>query len=266
MFQAQRAQFAGLLERFDERWPGARRRAGGLGLSLAIELGIILLLLTLGETVHKQANMGEALVTFDVSGDKGAKPKIPEKAKAETRKPAVAQSIQKPAEITPVPVPVPTNTPAAIIPLTRSQMAGFDIATMPKAKPRSTNDDMMGPAFASVPGDSVRVGNAPNGQPMYAASWYRKPYDSELRGYLSTASGPGWATINCQTEPEYRVDHCILEDEEPSGSGIGRAVLAAAWQFKVRPPQVGGVSQVGDWVRIHITYEYKPPAPVGGAQ
>ena len=46
-------------------------------------------------------------------------------------------------------------------------------------------------------------------------------------------------------------------DEWPNGSQMGRAVLAAAWQFKVRPPQVGGRVMVGSWVRIRITYDLK---------
>ncbi|MFM5950623.1 MAG: hypothetical protein ACKOPM_15575, partial [Novosphingobium sp.] len=113
---------------------------------------------------------------------------------------------------------------------------------------------MMGPPNLGVPGDSKRVGTAPGGQPMYAAAWYREPYDDELRGYLSTAQGPGWALIACRTAPNFRVEDCVGLDEYPDGSNLQRAVLAAAWQFQVRPPRIGGVSQVGAWVRIRIDY------------
>jgi protein TonB len=102
---------------------------------------------------------------------------------------------------------------------------------------------------------AARVGTAPNGEPLYAAAWYREPYDSELRGYLSTASGPGWGLIACRTVPDYRVEGCVALDEHPSGSNIARAVLAAAWQFRVRPPRLGGRLQVGEWVRIRIDYD-----------
>jgi len=41
-------------------------------------------------------------------------------------------------------------------------------------------------------------------------------------------------------------------------SGIANAVLAAAWQFRVRPPQKGGMPMVGEWVRIRIDYDMRP--------
>lgn len=102
--------------------------------------------------------------------------------------------------------------------------------------------------------DSEVVGTAPDGQPLYAARWYREPGKSELAGYLSTASGPGWGLIACKTAPEYRVVDCVPISEYPQGSMINRAVLAAAWQFQVRPPRRGGKSLVGSWVRIRIDY------------
>ena len=98
------------------------------------------------------------------------------------------------------------------------------------------------------------MGTAPNGEPLYAAAWYREPSDGELRGYLSTASGPGWGLIACRTAPDYRVEDCVGLDEYPYGSQINRAVLAAAWQFQVRPPRLGGRPMVGSWVRIRIDY------------
>ena len=49
----------------------------------------------------------------------------------------------------------------------------------------------------------------------------------------------------------------MLVGESPAGSNIGRSVLAAAWQFRVRPPMIGGNPQVGEWVQIRITYEQR---------
>ena len=89
---------------------------------------------------------------------------------------------------------------------------------------------------------------------MYAAAWYREPSADELRAYLSTADGPGWGLIACRTAPDYRVESCVGLDEYPNGSRITNAVLAAAWQFRVRPPRVGGKLMVGTWVRIRIDY------------
>ena len=168
--------------------------------------------------------------------------------------PQAAQAQSQPAEPTP-PAPTAAVQPPAIIPVPRDQMAAFDISKLPRqAQPTKPGKGTMGPVDEGVAGDSKRVGTAPNGQPMYAASWYREPYDEELRGYLSTAQGPGWALIACRTVPDFRVDSCVGLDEYPDGSQMLRAVLGAAWQFRVRPPRVGGISQVGTWVRIRIDY------------
>ena len=85
MFQAQRAQFAGLLERFDERWPGARRRAAGISLSLGLEIGIVLLLLTLGQAVHRQAEMSDKFVSISFAPDNGKAKEERENARDEQR-------------------------------------------------------------------------------------------------------------------------------------------------------------------------------------
>jgi protein TonB len=153
-------------------------------------------------------------------------------------------------------VPQPTPPPA-LLRTAPASSPSFDLARQPQARSRERAGPV-GPAFTPQPGDSQRIaGSGPNGEPLYAARWYREPTNGELAGYLSTASGPGWGLINCQTAPQFRVENCVLVDEWPSGSQIGRAVLAAAWQFKVRPPQIGGQPQVGEWVRIRIDYDLR---------
>ncbi len=247
----------GLLARIDARWPDVRRRAGGIALALALEAGLLLLLLTLGQGITGTRQSNEALTTVDFAPEQ-AEPETPEKPQEKQAKPSAlprAQPSPQPDRPTP-PIPLPPVQPPAAVLSPRTESA--PAPETPKIKAVIRNDSgPAGPAYRAVSGDSQLVGTGPHGEPVYAARWYREPYPEELRGYLSTASGPGWALINCRTIPDFKVDSCVLVDEYPETAGIGRAVLAATWQFKVRPPQVGGRVMVGEWVRIRITYDLK---------
>jgi protein TonB len=147
-------------------------------------------------------------------------------------------------------------TPPINIPASEERPPASDVPR-PAAPPPPSSRPVYGPpdkGRSPALRDTERVGTAPNGEPLYAAAWYREPRPEQLRAYLSTASGPGWGLIACRTAPDYRVEDCVGLDEYPAGSQITRAVLAAAWEFKVRPPRLGGRPLVGTWVRIRIDY------------
>lgn len=234
-----------------------RDRGTALILALVVEALLVLAVLSIGLYDPPKPPGVRALVSVNV-----AAPPAPE---AEQPEPEVAQAKapQETAQVTP-PIPVPSAAPVQpappVIETTRNQVA----VTPPPRQPGIAtvmSKGTYGPVDNGIPGDSKRVGSAPNGEPMYAAAWYREPYESELSGYLSTAAGPGWALITCRTAPDYRVENCLGLAEYPQGSQIQRAVLAAAWQFKVRPPRVGGVAKIGAWVRIRIEYGVRPRDP-----
>lgn len=235
-------------------------------MALALEALILLLLLTLGQSYARREESGPALTTFDASS--APEQQVEEPApEAESRRPAPAEEAEaEPIERAEQPVtaeraqPQPSPTTPAVIPLPRDQVAPADSAR--PARPAPVQGPVQGPPVGpqdrGAGADSQVVGTAPDGEPLYAAAWYRRPYEDELRGYLSTASGPGWGLIACRTASEWRVQDCVALGESPRGSNIARAVLAAAWQFKVRPPRVGGRSLVGNWVRIRIDYNLQP--------
>jgi periplasmic protein TonB len=248
----------GPLARFDTRWPGLRRRAGGIALALALEAGLLMLLLTLGQGITGTRVPNEALTTVDFAREAPA-PETPEKPQDERAAPTALPRTQpspQPDRPTP-PLPIPPVQPPAAVLSPRIDPAPAPEAPRIKAVIRDDDSGPAGPAYRASAGDSQRVGSGPNGEPVYAARWHREPYPDELRGYLSTATSPGYALINCRTVPDFKVDSCVLVDEYPGNAGLGRAVLAAAWQFKVRPPQVGGRVMVGEWVRIRISYDLK---------
>lgn len=231
------------------------RNATGLLLALVLEALLVLALLTLGRIAPTRKQAGEQLSAFNVGPP--AQNSDTDKAKAlqnttQRQQSAKPQPREEPKhEIDPVPLPT-------LVPMSAQDMAAIDIARLPPRPSRTPGPaPAMGPAGPGESSDTPMMGTAPNGEPLYAAQWYRKPYDNELAGYLSTADGPGWGLIACKTEPDYRVDQCVVVDEYPSGSRIAPAVLAAAWQFRVRPPRRGGKPLIGEWVGIRIDYEQR---------
>jgi protein TonB len=238
-----------------------RRRATGIAVALALEAILLIGLFTLGGESQPGEPDGPRLATFDASNTPEAPDTLePEEAapEPETRPERVPPDPQPAPEAQPQPAAVPQQNPVAaapaLIPLARGDLARADITPRAQrpAAPPAASQPAYGPPNTGNPSDTERVGTAPNGEPLYAARWYREPTDGELAGYLSTAT-PGWALIACKTAPGYRVEDCVSVGESP-GSQMARAVLAAAWQFRVRPPRLGGRDRIGEWVRIRIDY------------
>lgn len=232
------------------------RRAFGLAAALVIETLIILLLFTLGSGIIGEPDAEETVTTFtavepsdppDPATEEASPPSEPEPAPVSPDQPTL-QTPPPPNQ----PSPLTVETPPVTLPIPMpAPPQPSQPAPSPVPRERAYGPPDTGSASSF---DSQRVGRAPNGEPLFAARWYREPTDGELAGYLSTASGPSSALIACRTVPDFYVEDCELIGESPQGSQIGRAVLAAAWQFRVRPAIIGGRSQVGSWVRIRIDY------------
>ncbi|WP_247712062.1 hypothetical protein [Qipengyuania qiaonensis] len=237
--------------------PELRQRLPALALALALEVLLILILLSLGSVKREVAEMSETLVAFTASTpeeedetEEAPAPSAAEAPEISPEQPAPEQPAQVDRE-NPKPLSPPAPAPRPIL------RNDFSLESVPKQGPSAPAQakPAYGPAYTPAPGDTPQIaGSGPNGEPLYAARWYRRPYDSELAGYLSTAQGPGWGLVNCRTAADFRVEDCVIVGEWPQGSGIAAAVQSAAWQFKVRPPQKGGRPLVGAWVRIRIDY------------
>jgi periplasmic protein TonB len=239
-----------------------RRKAASLGIAIALEALLLLMLLTLGAQIVGEEGGEETVTRFEAIEFAAPPAPEPEAATdappetsvatprdqplAEPDPPRPSPLLLNPAPAPEPPPPAPPQPPPEPRPSPKPTIAarinpGRSYGPVDTGNPRTT-------------GDSQRVGTAPNGEPLYAARWYREPTDQELAGYLSTANGPGSALIACKTVADYYVEDCVFLGESPPGSQIGRAVMAAAWQFRVRPARIGGREQFGSWVRIRIDY------------
>lgn len=241
-----------------------RRKLAGIAFALTMEVLILLLLLTIGARIAGDEDGKDKVTTFK-SVEFAAPPEPEPEAETSESTPDTPQDAQpvtpaepmRPSPLTLNPQPAPEPPPPSPPQPPPEAKPTPTSPARPKIGARINQGQSYGPVDTGNPrtvGDSERVGTMANGEPLYAARWYREPTDQELSGYLSTANGPGVALIACRTVDGYYVEDCQLLGESPQGSQIGRAVLAAAWQFRVRPARIGGQEQFGSWVRIRITY------------
>jgi protein TonB len=243
-------RLASFLSLSDPDYSDRRRRITSFTITIVVHLLLLLMLLKLAPPFVKMASSGGQLLSFT---------NAPEAQEETTRSKSTTKTSHKHAAAPPTPtVPPPKivlQDKAAPWVLTPG-LEKFDVRQVPQTPQSSpAQSDASASDEANGNSDSDRpVAYGRGGQPLYAAAWYREPTDAELSYYLKDARpGPGYGEIACQTVARYHVDNCEELDETP-GSGLGRAVREAAWQFLVLPPRIGGRMQVGTWVRIRIDY------------
>ncbi|WP_367347755.1 hypothetical protein [Sphingobium yanoikuyae] len=235
-------------------WDKLRQRAGGLAFALVLNAILLLALLTMAPHIDPKKVEDRNPVSFDIEPAKQANKEKSKAQKAEKRERDTAAPKQKSEPVVTPPRPVETPTvqppsPFPFITLDSRQMAAADIGKMEK-KTAGVGDSGTGNAKAIV-----GPGEGPGGVQLFEAEWYRRPTHAELSTYLpANAPAQGYGLVACKTIDHYHVENCQMISEYPTGSGFGRAVRLAAWQFLVRPPRVDGKPQVGAWVRIRIDY------------
>lgn len=221
--------------------PRARRVLSFL-VVVAVHILLAIVLLTMTPEFAKMAKQVTAMELLPDLEPPAAK-SLAKKAQKPVDKP------QPPTSTIPPPIVKMERPPSE--PLFEKQLFdAVDITKLPNAKAES--------AAAAPSGDSAVTygpGAGPGGAQLFVAEWVREPTDAELKFYIAGKSSPGAvAIIACQTVGRNLVENCQQMEEQPRGSGLARALIEAAWQFRVRPPRVNGVPQVGTWVRIRFTF------------
>jgi periplasmic protein TonB len=216
------------------------RRLSGLALALAINAGLILLLMTLGiipPPAEQKALRGIVVDLLPPNRSSSVIPAHKAEAKKNVTKPPPIILPSKPTIARP---PQRSTAQTPWIEMSKADMASSDISKIPAAGSGSA-------------GDSEVVGQGPNGEALYAAKWAREPTNAELAGYMPHNAVEGFGLVACKTIPGNRVEDCVELDQTP-GSRFASAVRQAAWQFHVRPPRKGGRPLIGSWVQIRIDY------------
>ena len=235
--------------------PSNSRRALSFLLALAIEVLLLLAFLTINfREKPKPQFEGGRLSTFDLSADREQDRSSSARKQAEPLK-------RPPRPVLPVPAPkieLPLR-PLPMLEVSKEFLEASNIAKLGSNAPGYVPGASRGTGEGE--GDSQQVGTAPNGEPLYAAEWYREPTNQQLSAYLpkTMPEGGGWGLVACKTVARFRVEDCVELGQNPPGSHLAGAVRQAAWQFLVRPPRVGGKTLVGTWVRIRIDYTAERP-------
>ena len=245
-----------------------RRRAASLLLAVAAHLLLVWLLLRLGPSVT-QPRQPPRTATFTMLPDAAQDaPKAAAQRQAASARPASAAAPRRaptppvtPPPDSPAPVPPPAVPPppqaqprpadAPAAPSLFGDKSLFDAGDIAGLSRGAGSGAGTGRNTASVYGPGEGAG----GQQLFNADWYREPTHAELSTYLPANVPAGsWGIVACQTTTRFHVENCRSIGEGPRGSGIGRALRLAAWQFLVVPPRKGGQPMIGAWVRIRIDF------------
>ena len=231
------------------RWEDLGRRTTALVVALAVQVLLLLALLSLSFSVEEPPK--PKLTEVDLTAENVAEAAPEEPAPEQSPQQPTEQSTPRPVEAPPL---APTLPPAVVIPLPTAPVTPPPPAEPPRTAPRAVvREQTYGPPDTGRPAstDSVRVGTAPDGSPLYRAQWYRQP-GPEFWGFFSTASS-GVGLMACRTMADFYVTDCVPLGDSP-GSMINRSMLAGSGTLKVRPPRLGDRWLVGAWVQIHVTY------------
>ncbi len=231
----------------DWQKPGLRQRAGVLGLTLFVQLVLLLIVIAFGGSRVRDAIVptSPTQIVF-----------VPNQA-ARTPSPPPRRSAEKAA---PRPIPPPPRSPQPRTPVL--PRAALPYLPMSKLDLAASDISRLGTAAGAPPGasgpetsGSAAVGEGPGGVTLYNAEWVVEPSNAQLRTFLPRAVEAGsWALIACQTIAHNQVENCAQLGESPRGSGLSKAMRLAAWQFRIRPPRIDGKPMVGAWVRIRIDF------------
>lgn len=236
------------------------QRAVAMLLAIGLQLVVILALLRLDDRPLSPSEPDRALSTFSLipartpARTATPRPKAVAKRKASASASAAAPSATVPKPSTPEQPPPPVN------PLfgNKALFDGANIAALPAHDEDRASGSSQGSGADSAA--AYGPGEGPGGQRLYKADWVREPSDAELRTYMPQGIAKGsTADIACRTIPDQRVDNCRMLAESPLGSGLARGLREAAWQFRIRPPRVGGKAMVGTWVHIHFDFTRDAP-------
>lgn len=223
-----------------------RHRLGVLGLTVLIELLVLLLVIAFGGSRIREQVAGAtstAIVFIQNPAEKSPTPQKQRRAEQAAAKPA------QPVQARPVPPRVlPVRQELPFIPMSKADLAASDLSKLGTAGAAGTGA-ASGASAAAGPGEG------PGGVQLYNAEWVVEPSDAQLRPYLPKSVTAGsWALIACQTIAHNHVENCAQLGEGPRGSGLSKAMRLAAWQFLVRPPRIDGKPMVGAWVRIRLDF------------
>ena len=225
--------------------PSLRQRAGALGLTVLVELAVLLLVLAFGGARLRERIVSAAPTSIVFVPNPAPSPA--RQRQAERAKEAAKPPVPKPQRPLPATPPMP-RAELPFVPMSRADLAASDISKLGTAGAPAGTSEADGASAAAV-------GEGPGGVTLYQAEWVVEPSDAQLRTYLPRSIDKGsWALIACRTIAHNQVENCAQLGESPRGSGLSKAMRLAAWQFRIRPPRIGGKPMVGAWVRIRIDF------------